>query len=353
MIGLTITLAAPAFAPAAPVDDLKAKAAAIENELEANGAKIAALGEQLNAAQIKVNGAEEKIADADARTAAAEAETARLKGLLNQRAADIYKSAGGSGPFDAINADSTNEITAQRKYSELASSRDDAIVDELAQAKEELARQRAAAEAARQEASAQRDDLKSAKAEADAANAKQTQILKGVQGEIATVLEQERQAKLEKERAALAANVANPQAAQTAALSNAPASAKSGPKYSGPPPSVSGGAGAAVAYAQAQVGKPYCYAGTGPECYDCSGLTMMAWQAGGISLPHFSGSQAGSGPHVPLDQLQPGDLITTSSWSQHVGIWVGGGYVHATHTGDFVRYVPGLGSVNDAVRPRG
>jgi cell wall-associated NlpC family hydrolase len=58
-------------------------------------------------------------------------------------------------------------------------------------------------------------------------------------------------------------------------------------------------------------------------------------------------------PHVPLDQLQPGDLITTTDtgWSQHVGIWVGGGYVHATHTGDFVRFVAGAGTVADAVRP--
>jgi cell wall-associated NlpC family hydrolase len=118
-----------------------------------------------------------------------------------------------------------------------------------------------------------------------------------------------------------------------------------------PVPSASGGAGAAVAFAQAQVGKPYCYAGAGPDCYDCSGLTMRAWQAGGLSLPHFSGAQGSMFPRVPVSQLQPGDLITTSSWGAHVGIWVGGGYVHATHTGDFIKYVAGSGSVVDAVRP--
>ena len=355
LIGLVATLAAPPIASSAPIDDLQAQAKAIQGQIDANGAKIGALAEQLNAAQIKVDDAEGKIADADARAQAAEEQTSRLKLILSQRAADLYKSAGGSGPFDSIDTGDTNEIASQRKYSEILSGKDDAIIGQLAEAKQDLARERAAAEAAREEASSQRDSLKSAKSELDAANAKQESILSGVHGEIATILEQQRQAQLQKEREALATAVANPQAAQTAALSGAPAPAatKSGPKYDGPPPSVSGGAGAAVAYAQAQVGKPYCYAGTGPDCYDCSGLTMMAWQQGGISLSHFSGSQAGSGPHVPLNALQPGDLITTSSWGAHVGIWVGGGYVHATHTGDFVRYVPGLGSVIDAVRPQG
>ena len=197
--------------------------------------------------------------------------------------------------------------------------------------------------------------MKSAKSELDAANAKQQSILNGLNGEIATILENQRQEQLAREKAALDAAIANPQPTQSSTPGAAPrtsgSSGSKGPAYDGPAVSVSGGAGAAVAYAQAQVGKPYCYAGTGPDCYDCSGLTMMAWRQGGISMPHFSGSQGGMFPRVPLDQLQPGDLITTSSWSQHVGIWVGGGYVHATHTGDFIRYVPGLGQVNSAVRP--
>jgi cell wall-associated NlpC family hydrolase len=357
MIGLVATLAAPPIAGSAPIDDLKAKAAAIEDQIEANGAKIAALGEQLNAAQIKVNDAEDKIADADARTKAAEDETNRLRLLLSQRAADLYKAAGGSGPFDSIDAGDTNEIASQRKYSEVASGRDDAVIGQLAEAKDELARQRAAAEEARQDAATQRDAFSSAKAEANAAQAKQENLLKGVQGEIAVAVEAERKAREAAAAAAapkpLVSNPSNPNSAAARTSGGGSGSAARGPSYNGPPPSVSGGAGAAVGYAQAQVGKPYCYAGTGPDCYDCSGLTMMAWRQGGISLPHFSGAQAQSGPHVPLDQLQPGDLVTTSSWGAHVGIWVGGGYVHATHTGDFVRYVPGLGSVVDAVRPQG
>ena len=354
LIGLVATLAAPPIAGSAPIEDLQAQAKAIQGEIDANGSKIAALSEQLNAAQIKVNNAEDKIADADARTKSAEDQTNKLRLLLSQRAADLYKAAGGSGPFDSIDAGDTNEIASQRKYSEIASGKDDAIIGLLAEAKQDLAGERAAAEAARQEASTQRDSLKSSKAELDAANAKQTQILNGVNGEIATILEQQRQAQLQKEREALAAAQANPQAANTAALAGAPkgVATKSGPKYDGPPPSVSGGAGAAVAYAQAQVGKPYCYAGTGPDCYDCSGLTMMAWRQGGhlppplLRLPGRIRSA-----RAAERSCSPATSSPRAAGAQHVGIWVGGGYVHATHTGDFVRYVPGLGSVNDAVRP--
>src|SRR6266516_4047299 len=111
----------------------------------------------------------------------------------------------------------------------------------------------------------------------------------------------------------------------------------------------------AAAFAQAQVGKPYCNTGArfGPDCFDCSGLTTSAWRAGGLEIPTVSGAQGSAFPHVDLGSLQPGDLITTSSWSAHVGIWVGGGYVHATsyrNNPNAVKFVGGTGIV-DAVRP--
>lgn len=106
----------------------------------------------------------------------------------------------------------------------------------------------------------------------------------------------------------------------------------------GPPPPPSPGVGAALSYATAQLGKPYCYAGAGPSCFDCSGLTMQAWAAGGIVLPHFSGAQFSMFRRVPMDQLMPGDLLFPPDPNQHVAIYIGGGLlIHATHPGDVVR----------------
>jgi peptidoglycan DL-endopeptidase CwlO len=117
-----------------------------------------------------------------------------------------------------------------------------------------------------------------------------------------------------------------------------------------PPPSPGGGGGGsgaaagAVRYAMAQVGKPYCYGGGGPSCYDCSGLTMAAYASVGISLPHSSGAQIGVGRRVSAGELQPGDLVFYYSPISHVSMYIGNGQrVSATHTGDYVR-VQSLGS---------
>jgi peptidoglycan DL-endopeptidase CwlO len=114
-----------------------------------------------------------------------------------------------------------------------------------------------------------------------------------------------------------------------------------------PPPVSGGGSGAgavAVRYAMAQVGKPYCYGGAGPSCYDCSGLTMQAWAQAGVSLPHSSSAQYGVGRHISASELQPGDLVFYYSPISHVSIYIGNGQrVSATHTGDYVK-VQSLGS---------
>jgi peptidoglycan DL-endopeptidase CwlO len=105
-----------------------------------------------------------------------------------------------------------------------------------------------------------------------------------------------------------------------------------------PPPSGSGGAAAAVRYAYAQVGKPYAFGAAGPGSFDCSGLTMMAWAQGGVSLPHSAAAQYSIGRHVTRAELQPGDLIFRYSPISHVAMYVGGGMqVAATHTGSTVK----------------
>jgi cell wall-associated NlpC family hydrolase len=107
------------------------------------------------------------------------------------------------------------------------------------------------------------------------------------------------------------------------------------PASAGP---VSGGAGAAVSEAYAQLGKPYEWAAAGPDRFDCSGLTMWAWARGGVSLPHSSQEQYAVTQRVAQSDVQPGDLVFFGSPIHHVGIYIGGGrMIVAPHTGEDVR----------------
>ncbi|GAC1315531.1 MAG: hypothetical protein NVSMB12_11340 [Acidimicrobiales bacterium] len=102
---------------------------------------------------------------------------------------------------------------------------------------------------------------------------------------------------------------------------------------------VSAKAGLAVAAARAQLGKPYQWAGAGPDTFDCSGLTMVAWRAAGVALPHNAAAQAALIPSVPLSALAPGDLVFYGNPDiYHVGIYIGGGQmIEAAHSGTLVR----------------
>ena len=114
-----------------------------------------------------------------------------------------------------------------------------------------------------------------------------------------------------------------------------------------------GGAAAAVQYALAQVGDAYVYGATGPDAFDCSGLTMMAWAQAGVALPHSSSAQMGSGTPVSTSALQPGDLVFYYSPVSHVGIYIGNGQiVHAANPSTGVQVAPlNMMPLSGAVRP--
>ncbi|MFF9865426.1 NlpC/P60 family protein [Streptomyces sp. NPDC013953] len=110
----------------------------------------------------------------------------------------------------------------------------------------------------------------------------------------------------------------------------------------GPEESGGGSAGAAraVAYARAQLGKPYVWGGTGPRGYDCSGLVMRAWEAAGVHLPRTTWDQVRSGRATTRSALVPGDLLITAKGG-HVQMYAGGGTViHAPRTGSDITVAP-------------
>ncbi|MER5489455.1 C40 family peptidase, partial [Streptomyces sp. NPDC002812] len=90
----------------------------------------------------------------------------------------------------------------------------------------------------------------------------------------------------------------------------------------------------AVAFATAQIGKPYEWGAEGPRTYDCSGLTSQAWAAAGHPIPRTSQEQWRQLTHVALKDMRPGDLIIYFDDASHVALYVGGGrIVHAPRPG--------------------
>ncbi|MFD8490761.1 NlpC/P60 family protein [Streptomyces sp. NPDC059712] len=112
----------------------------------------------------------------------------------------------------------------------------------------------------------------------------------------------------------------------------------------------------AIAFARAQIGKPYVWGATGPDSYDCSGLTQAAWKAAGVTLPRVTYDQVNAGTTVPVSQAQPGDLVFFYDDISHVGLYIGDGMmIHAPKPGAYVReesiFYDGESSIYSVVRP--
>ncbi|GAA5081623.1 C40 family peptidase [Streptomyces similanensis] len=115
----------------------------------------------------------------------------------------------------------------------------------------------------------------------------------------------------------------------------------------------------ALAFARAQIGKPYVWGAAGPGSYDCSGLTQAAWKAAGVALPRSLRDQSRAGTTVPAAEALPGDLVffhDSHGEVGHVGVYAGHGMmIHAPEPGAYVREDPvrqgGAPAVHHVVRP--
>jgi cell wall-associated NlpC family hydrolase len=342
VVALGAGVLAPSNASGAPVDDKRAQAARLQDQIDANGERISALSEQYNEAHLKLDAANAAIADSEARLKAAQDTQAHTRRQVSQRAAALYRGASGPTFLPTDDAESFNEISVRSKYGALANDRDQGLIAKLERTQEDLAFQRKELDARQADAEAVVASIESSRKEIEAANAKQERLLSQVKGEIATLVRQEQQRRDAAARRAALARLSRsaPSGGGGGSSAVAPSSVGRDLAPNVPPPSSK--AQIAINYALAQVGKPYRYAGVGPDAFDCSGLTMMAWAQAGVSMPHASSGQYAMFPHVPFEQAQPGDLIVWGpGGNRHVAMYLGNGMqVAATHTGDFVKVQP-------------
>jgi peptidoglycan DL-endopeptidase CwlO len=318
VLPLTVLSTGPMTATATP-----ASPARLEDQLDQLNREADQLVEQYNQSNEALKKIRRSLKGLRAEASGAQEDLNKLQATLGARASAAYVQGAGSAVAAVLGSDDPAAAIARVQVLDLLAAHDGDLMDQLGvagKAFDERQRNLVAAEKA-QAAEVQRLQAKKAEVERTA----------------------------DKTRALLARM-------RAADRPSAPSAPPSSPVA--PPPSGGGGgsgsAAAAVAYARAQVGKPYCYGGSGPGCFDCSGLTMMAWQQAGVSLPHSSASQYNVGRRISASELQPGDLIFYYSPISHVSIYIGGGQrISATHTGDYVR-VQSLGSsIVGYARPNG
>jgi len=124
---------------------------------------------------------------------------------------------------------------------------------------------------------------------------------------------------------------------QTVASNSIGAGGTTSATYTGPTATQ---ADKAVAFAYAQLGKPYQWGATGPDSYDCSGLAQASWAAAGVAIPRDTYEQWAALPHISSSAIQPGDLLYYDGIG-HVAMYVGNGYIiDAPQTGMDVQKIP-------------
>lgn len=367
LISILLATAVPARADS---DDKKQQVQQIADRIEQLGDEAASLGQS-------INGAQQALQQADADVAASQQRLTELDATLGS----VRSSAAGFAVRSYIYADQMSGVPAlvagssiadgsvQREgYSNIALGGTLAVADDLGALVEDAERERqvlADRKAARANAV---KSLEASQQAADTALAKQQELLTKTKGELATLLAQERQQRAEAaaraSQAAAAEAIAREARTRQSAPTAAPASGNGGtarPITAAPAaptpsaaPATSSGAATAVRAALSQLGVPYRFATSQPGVsFDCSGLTMWAWAQAGVSMGHYTVTQYNQFPHVPLDQLQPGDLVFFYSDLGHNGMYIGNGqFVHAPRTGDVVK-VSTLSGRNlvGAVRP--
>jgi cell wall-associated NlpC family hydrolase len=370
------------------IADKKAEAAALARKIDAQGRQIQVLAEQYDGARLHAEQVNQQLAIAAGKLSEATKQVAEARTALGQQAVGAYIHGGYLVPPRAAPLSGHVDLVVQQAYFSLATNNEADALDRMRTAEHNLTELRAALQTTQKESRDAVATLAARESAVEQAVAADKATLAQVNGDLAQLVAQQ-QAQLEaqriaQEKAAIAAQLAKAQAqaraqaaaaaaaaarAQAEALARAQAQAQAQaqaaadqarqattsppPPFNppalprgrpGPPPGppVSPGSSrglSALAFARAQLGKPYVWGASGPDSYDCSGLTMRAWEAAGVSLPHFAAAQYADVAHVDIADLQPGDLIFYGSDIHHVGIYAGGGQmIDAPYTGTVVRY---------------
>jgi cell wall-associated NlpC family hydrolase len=356
---------------AAEVERIQRELIAANAQLEDAQAALGAAAEAYDAARIELARRQEAadLAAAQAQRASASLTTARTE--VGHLAAQAYMRGGdlaivsavldSGGPQEVLDrtalltdlADRRQRVVQQldsaRVASELTREQTDEVLAEQQEAARELAESRERAEAAARAATATVRQVTASQSELTAQLAQLRDTSVELETRRQAGLEDERQDQIRRQRESTNGDGSSAAEPGPSTGTGSSSSSSSGSSSSGTSASSSGGSSAgasAVSWAKRQLGLPYVWGGDGPNSYDCSGLTMRAWQHAGVNLPHYAASQYQLSTKIPYAQMRPGDLIfysndTSKPWSiHHVTMYIGGGkMIEAPMTGYDVRIV--------------
>ena len=299
LIGVPGVLA-PTTAGAAP--GTAAEAGALLRE---TAQRLTGLDEQVHEAELTVAAQQDAAAAAAEQAAAAQAALAVYEPQLRAIAQSGYTGKSQSRVAAFLTSDSADELVQQMTTLDMIAAHTNAVVGEVA-----------VAQAAAAQAQASADQL------AATAQAGLAQL-------------EEQRAAVQKEAAGYQADFARLSAAEQTRLTTAIAGRSLSAPSATELPLVPGSAAAvAIQVALSKVGSTYVAGGSGPNTFDCSGLTSFAYAAAGVMLPHSSRAQSTLGRRVERNELQPGDLVFYYSPISHVALYIGNGMiVHARTQG--------------------
>lgn len=318
---------------------IEARLSTAQADLEQSGLLAEQAVEAYNGAQTRLAKARAAATAAARQAGVAEADRIEAADRAAELAAETYRQGAGA-ELSALNsllaADGPRALTERAAAIGMAGTRTREILDAATGTAAEAARASAAAKQAEQDADRAAEAVRRAKELAQARLTAQQaevadiarrreQLLAALAKARSTTVELERQRREALE--AIAARKAEEAAARAAAAEAAAAAAapETPAQHTAWSP---GGVEAALAFARDKIGLPYIWGGEGPEGYDCSGLTMMAWRRAGKQLPHFAADQYAESTPVSYHQLRPGDLIFWTHTGRaadiyHVAIYLG------------------------------
>ncbi len=316
----TVTFS-PRPSAASSISDARAQANVLLKRIDRINGHVELLGQKYDLSEIKLHRITNQIKDTKAYVATIRREVKTGNSQLRADAVFAYVTNGSSASSNPLFNTNASKLGATNVYNQLAEGDVGTTLANLKTYKIELTQERGilavevghAASASRSAAAT----FHSSKVYQASLNS----ALHQVKGRIATFIAQAQAAAAAKSRVTLS-------------------SATNNGSYPAPPPDSK--ANVAIDAALGYVGVWYQWGGASRSGLDCSGLVMLAYDAAGVYLPHYSGAQYADTERVPLYDIQPGDLLFYGyDGDQHVAMYLGGGrMIEAEMTGTQVHVVP-------------